>query len=752
MPSAMIEMEEADEPPDKNKDTILTIVDDQKSFDAAAVDIPSVLEYFRTSREGLTSEEAERRLHQYGRNELEKVSVNPVLKFLLYLWNPFSWSMETALLLALILSDFGDAALIFTLLMVNASIGYWEEASSSDAVAVLQSQLAPVCLPKRDGNWVEIPAGDLVPGDVVKLSIGKVVPADCKLLDGDPVTIDQSGLTGESLPVTKYPGEEVYSGSMVKSGEIDAVVYATGAKTFFGKAAGLVQATEEQGHFQAVLKKIGYFCISFIIVWVAIELIVQFGVRQKPCLGVGEGQCSTLSNTLVLIVGGIPVAMPTVLSVTMAIGAASLAKKEAVVTRLTAIEELAGMDILCSDKTGTLTLNQLQVSDPICLGGASPHDVLMYAGLASQSVVHDAIDEAILAAQESPIPERYQAKQFIPFDPVSKKTEATIFDEETNVTFKVRKGAPQVILQASSNSEVVEEGMRQIEELASRGYRALGVAVCHDERYWITLGLIPLFDPPRHDTADTIAHAQELGIQVKMITGDQLAIAKETARLLRMGDCIYDAKELSSSEEAATLIEKADGFAGVFPEDKHKVVTTLQREMPNSPHHVVGMTGDGVNDAPALKKADIGIAVADATDAARAASDIVLLSPGLGVIISAILCSRKIFQRMQSYSIYSISTTIRIVLTFGLLTVVFDYEFLPLVIAVMAILNDGAVLTISTDNVTPSQSPDRWDLKSVFIMSSVFAVWQCISSLLLFVLVKYTTAFEMMGLMFLNDV
>eukprot|EP01094_Clydonella_sp_ATCC50884_P029853 TRINITY_DN950_c0_g1_i5.p1 TRINITY_DN950_c0_g1~~TRINITY_DN950_c0_g1_i5.p1 ORF type:complete len:947 (+),score=188.27 TRINITY_DN950_c0_g1_i5:51-2891(+) len=722
----------------------------------ASAEFAAVYEYLHTSERGLSSEDAHDRLALYGPNALPSESESRILKFLSFLWNPLSWAMEVAFLMAVVLTDAVDAFLILFLLLLNACIGYYEEHSSGEAVKALQAQLEAQCTVRRDNQWTELPARDLVPGDIVKLHIGGVVPADCKMLPGDSMSVDESSLTGESLPVKKCTGDELKSGCMVKVGGCDAVVFATGSNTYFGKAAKLVQGTEGSGHFQKVLKRIGYGCIVLIVIFVVLELIVQFGVRRKPCTGVLEGQCTSLSNTLVLIVGGIPVAMPTVLSVTMAIGAAYLAKEKALVTRLTAIEELAGMDVLCSDKTGTLTLNELSVTEPIPLAeGITPEEVLRVAVLASQSEFHDPMDHAILNANPTLTEATngsYTLYHFTPFDPVSKRTVARVAETGGGETkqFRACKGAPWVILDQSSNKDVVAAGYEHIEALGAKGYRALGVCKSENldgEDTWITLGLIPLFDPPRVDTEETIRRATELGIRVKMITGDHLTIAKETCRMLKMGDNVLAGSALieTSEKDRFALCESTDGFAGVFPEHKYEIVKILQQKQ-GSVQHVVGMTGDGVNDAPALAKADIGIAVADATDAARGASDIVLLSPGLGVIINAIIASRKIFQRMRNYAIYSIASTVRIVLTFGLLTLIFDYMFPTLVIAIMAILNDGAVLTISKDAVKPSPTPDHWNLRRIFFTSFALGLWNTAASLLLFCLVQYTLVFQVFSM------
>eukprot|EP01087_Luapelamoeba_hula_P015695 TRINITY_DN4717_c0_g2_i1.p1 TRINITY_DN4717_c0_g2~~TRINITY_DN4717_c0_g2_i1.p1 ORF type:complete len:1067 (+),score=193.16 TRINITY_DN4717_c0_g2_i1:51-3203(+) len=731
-----------------------------KFFKTASIE--AVLEHLQTTEKGLTNEDVELRLKQYGENKLPEHNVNPVIKFLLFFWNPLSWTMEIAATLSIILGDYVDFLLISGLLLLNACIGFYEEHSSANAMEALKNQLAPTALCLRDGEYTETPAFQLVPGDIVRLGLGDVIPADLKLLaNGDGMKIDQSSLTGESLPVSKYPGDELFAGSSVKQGEMNAVVYATGVHTFFGKAANLVSTTESHGHFQTVLKQIGLFCIIFIAICVALELLIQFPARQKPCTGLSwepGKRCPTMDNILVLIVGGIPIAMPTVLSVTMAMGAAKLAEKQAIVARLTAIEELAGMDVLCSDKTGTLTLNKLTLSEPIVVDqhhDVTPETVKLHAALAAQRVNADAIDFAVtesLGENKHVIEDEYELIKLVPFDPVSKRSTATLKRKSDGKVFKTCKGAPQVLLKSVVNRDEIGELVdAKIEEFASRGFRTLGVGYCdepnleekkkgeeggdHDGEEWYYEGIIPLYDPPRHDTKEVIEKVKHYGIMVKMITGDQTAIARETCRQLGLASNILTPDKLEQAEREGNtrMVETTDGFAQVFPEHKYNIVAGLQRL-----NHIVGMTGDGVNDAPALKKADIGIAVADATDAARAASDIVLVSPGLGVIVDAIFGSRKIFQRMRNYVLYSVSATVRVCVTFTILTIAFDFYFPTIVIAIMAILNDGTILTISKDRVSPSPEPDHWNLPKIFIFAMVLGTYMVAETIVLFCIVRET--------------
>ena len=579
-------------------------------------------------------------------------------------------------------------------------------------------------------RWRSInpPARELVPGDVILVRLGDIVPADARLLDGDPVEVDQSALTGESLPATHKPGEAVFSGSIIRTGEIDALVYATGKDTYFGKTAQLVQEAQTASHFQRAVLKIGNYLIILAVILVVVIITVAL-FRGDPML-------TTLQFALVLTVAAIPVAMPTVLSVTMAVGARSLAKKEAIVSRLAAIEELAGVDVLCADKTGTLTQNKLTLGDPFNVDGIPAGQVILNAALASRVDNQDTIDLAVLGAlTDHKVLDDYQVLHFQPFDPVHKRTEATVKDTDGKV-FKVTKGAPQVILALAANAGEVKPAVEKtINEFAARGFRSLGVARADQEGQWQFLGVLPLFDPPREEATATIATARAMGVKVKMVTGDALAIAQETAKKLGMGANILDASGFGDTkhhetEQLAESIEKADGFAQVFPEHKFHIIDVLQKR-----GHIVGMTGDGVNDAPALKKADCGIAVSGATDAARAAADIVLMTTGLTVIIDAIKESRKIFQRMNSYAIYRITETLRVLLFMTLSILVFNfYPVTAVMIVMLALLNDGAILSIAYDNVHYNDKPEAWNMHMVLGVATVLGVIGVISAFGLFYL------------------
>lgn len=668
------------------------------------------------SEEGLSEAEAAKRLTQYGRNELKEKKVNPFLKFLSYFWGPIPWMIEIAVILSGTVRHWPDFFIILVLLFANALVGFWEEYKAADAIAALKAQLAVKARVKRDGKWSTPSAPELVPGDVIRLRSGDIVPADARLLVGDPIEVDQSALTGESLPVEKNPAESVFSGSIVRQGEIEALVYATGTRTYFGKTAQLVQEAHTVSHFQKAVLKIGNYLIILAAVMVATIIAVAI-FRGDPIL-------TTLQFSLVLTVAAIPVAMPTVLSVTMAVGARLLAKKKAIVSRLVAIEELAGVDMLCADKTGTLTQNKLTLGDPFSVNSISAELVIFNAALASCAENNDTIDLAIIGGlKNKEAMKGYQIAHFQPFDAVHKRTEATVKGQDGK-QFKVTKGAPQVILALSANADQVKEPvMKAVNEFAARGFRSLGVARAEGDGGWQFLGILPLFDPPREDAKETVVTAEQMGVKIKMVTGDQLAIAKETAQKLGLGTNIFDAASLGDSKhqestETSESIEKADGFAQVFPEHKFHIVDVLQKR-----GHMVGMTGDGVNDAPALKKADCGIAVSDATDAARAAASIVLMDPGLSIIIDAIKESRNIFQRMNSYAIYRIAETLRVLLFMTMAILFFNfYPLTAVMIVMLALLNDGAILSIAYDNVHYRNHPEAWNMRVVLGIASVLGI------------------------------
>ena len=693
--------------------------------------VNDLLDKLDSSFEGLTAATAEKRLKEFGFNEIIEKKVNPVLNFLSYFWGPIPVMIEIAAILSLLIRHYTDFFIILVLLLMNILISFWHNSKASNAIEMLKKKLSPYARVKRDNNWKTIPSRELVIGDVIRLRLGDIVPADVKIIDGDYLECDESALTGESMSVIKKLWDPAYSGSVVVRGECNAVVTATASNTYFGKTAKLVEQKDTKSHFEKAVIRIGNFLIVMALLLVAIIIIVSL-FRHDNLL-------ETLRFAMILTVASIPVALPAVLTITMAIGAIKLTKSGAIVSKLASIEELAGMDILCSDKTGTLTKNQLTIGEPLPTGGFDADEVILYAALASKKEDNDQIDNAILSKlnENKVLKENiksFKKLKFTPFDPVIKRAEAIVQDRSGN-TIKITKGATQVIIElCKDESNNGKDYDKKINEFAKMGYRVIGVASSYNEKRWILIGFIPLYDPPRDDAKQTIKEAQEAGIDVKMITGDNLAIARQISSKLGLKSNILPSKNIKDKDSRIVEeeIEKADGFAEVFPEHKFMIVKEFQKL-----NHIVGMTGDGVNDAPALKKADCGIAVAGATDAAKSAASIVLTEAGISTIIDALKESRKIFQRMKSYSIYRIAETVRVLFFIALSILAFNfYPVTAVMIVLLALLNDAPIIAIATDYVNYSKNPERWDMRTVLGLGSLLGIIGVFSSFFIFYLGK----------------
>ncbi|MCB2192401.1 MAG: plasma-membrane proton-efflux P-type ATPase [Deltaproteobacteria bacterium] len=705
------------------------ILEDQE---AETLGLEQAFERLGSGRQGLAPQEAAKRLQQVGPNTIQEQKKSPLLKLLGYFWGPIPWMIEAAAVLSLIVRHWSDMIIICVMLVFNAAVGFWQEHKADSALEALKGELALKARVRRGGQWQEIPAEDLVPGDVVRLRAGDILPADLKLFEGEYLSVDQSALTGESLPVDKAEGDVAYSGSVAKQGEMQALVIATGDKTKFAKTVKLVESAEAPSHFQKAVLTIGDYLI-YVSLGLATALVLTQLVRGDSALGVFQ-------FVLILVVASIPVAMPAVLSLTMALGALALAKEKAIVSRLQSIEEIAGIDILCSDKTGTLTKNQLTLGEPVVFAAADTQDLILAACLASKEENRDAIDDAVLGGlTDKGALKGFEQESFTPFDPVSKRTEALLKGDGGE--FKCSKGAPQVIADLCGlEGEERRRAQEAVDASAAKGYRTLGVARTGPEGNWRFMGLLPLYDPPRGDSAETIEQATRHGIDVKMVTGDNQAIAREIARQLGMKPNIQVAEELfgdgvdpvNPPPGLGQKVEEAEGYAQVFPEHKFGIVKMLQRR-----NHLVAMTGDGVNDAPALKQADVGVAVSGATNAARAAASLVLTAPGLSVIIRAVEEARKIFERMNSYAIYRITETIRIMFFVVLAMLVFNiYPITTVLVILLALLNDLPIMTIAYDNTWLDPQPVRWEMRRVLTVSTVLGLIGVVETFLLLVIAR----------------
>ncbi len=747
-----------------------------------------VLKQLNTNiKTGLSDGEAKERLKKYGTNEIPEKEETLLHRVLRRFWGPIPWMIELAAILSAAVQKWEDFGIITTLLFVNAAIDLWQESKALSALSVLKQKLAKKATVLRDGAFTLIDAKNLVPGDIIKIKIGEILPADIKLLEGEYIQIDQSALTGESLPVTKHNGDTAFANSVAKQGEMLSVVTLTGLNTYFGKTVSLVARAEkeEKSHFQKMVVKVGNYLIFTTLIMVILIILTAL-YRHEDMINI-------LRFALVLTVAAIPVALPAVLTVTMAVGAINLSKKQAIVSRLASIEELAGIDILCSDKTGTLTQNRMTVDEPVSYQGIGVDDLMLYAALASKEENSDPIEVPLFEyLRKNNLYEKlkcYKTEKFIPFDPVHKRTEVVVVKDEEKLI--ITKGAPQVILKKSSDDVDGEKVKKAINDFADKGYRTLAVGLKQEkDKYFRFAGIIPLFDPPREDAAQTIKEAGQLGLNVKMVTGDNVSIAKQISNQLGLNPNVLEADELKSGEsmrflkmseilartiheqinpalpeekvkqmarevskefssvideedaaepkskkynkEIIRIIEGAGGFAQVFPEDKYTIVEELQKG-----NHIVGMTGDGVNDAPALKKADAGIAVAGATDAARAAADLVLMAPGISVIIDAIKQARIIFERMNSYAIYRIAETIRVIFFMTLSILIFNfYPVTPIMIIILALLNDIPIITIAYDWTKLDPFPVKWNNRELFGLSTLLGIAGVISSFLIFYLLE----------------
>jgi H+-transporting ATPase len=627
--------------------------------------------------------------------------------------------LEAAIALELILGKYPEAAVIAALLVFNAVVGAVQERRSQDALAVLKQRLRITARALRDGAWTEVIAEELVPGDVVHLRMGDMVPADVLLAEGD-VALDQSSLTGESLPVAAGQGQTAYAGTTVKHGEATGEVAATGAQTKFGKTAELVRLAKTGSHLEQVVMGI----VRYLVVIDAVIAAAVLAVALVTGVSAGE----VVPFALILMVASVPVALPATFTIATALGAQGLARQGVLVTRLAAVEEAAALDVFCSDKTGTITENRLSVATVVAYPPATEGDVLAAAATASDPATQDPIDLAVLAeaaargvSQGSP-----ERLGFVPFDSATKRSEATY--RVDGRVLRAVKGAPHAVVALCREGATTME--QDVAGLAAQGHRVLAVATGTGESLRMA-GLIALHDPPRADSPALIARLRAAGIRMIMVTGDGLATARAVAAGVGLGERACGPERLRSGPQATpeAAVADCDVIAEVLPEDKFALVEALQRG-----GHITGMTGDGVNDAPALKQAEVGVAVANATDVAKAAASMILTEPGLGNIVAAIEESRRIYQRMLTYTLAKIIKTINIVLFLSLgFVATRTFVVTPLLIVLMLFANDFVTMSIATDRVVPSPKPDKWNIRTLVAASAVigalivvlsFGVWR----------------------------
>jgi H+-transporting ATPase len=672
------------------------------------------LQRLETSRNGLTQSEAIKRLAMFGYNEIAEKKKDPVLEFLLRYWGPMPWLLELAMALSFLLRHYLEGAIIFVLLTVNAVIGHLHSRGSQKAVELLKKKLAIRAKALRDGEWAKREAREIVPGDIIAVGLGDIVPADAQIVSGD-LSVDASALTGESLPVEIRESDIIYSSAVVRRGEAKCVVVNTGAHTYFGKTAELVKIARPKSHQEAVMmamvKYMMYFGIS------ALVLVLAYGLIAN----LHEHVVTVLTLAVIFLMGAVPVALPAVLTIVQAVGAMELAGKGVLVTRLDSIEDAASIDVLCFDKTGTITQNRLSVAEAVPFSGYRKEDVVVTAALASQREGMDLIDGAVLEYAETARVDLkpFHQLSFRPFDPSTRRTEAAV--EVEGKRFKFVKGAAQIVMSLcrDMDRETREKANGVIREFSRSGYRTIAVARSEGDgpEAFKFAGLLAMADPPRPESKSMIEQARQLGIKPMMLTGDNMAIAKETAAQVGIGSAVIrmaDIQGLSEAEQGK-IVGACNGFAEIYPEDKYRIVKLLQ-----SGGHMVGMTGDGVNDAPALKQAEMGIAVSNATDVAKASASVVLTEPGISVIINAVTISRQTYQRMLTWVLNKVTKVIEFV---GLITLSFfwlhDIVLSLLGMSLLVFANDFVTMSLATDRVTSTPNPNIWNVRNITLASLV---------------------------------
>lgn len=710
-------------------------VNERKEFDDLRnIDTESTIKLFKSDLTfGLKQTEVENHLKQYGYNEVLEKKANPLLRFLTKFWGLTAWMLELIIIISWFLHKETDAFIVIGLLVFNAIIGFVQEQNAANAVEALKRKLQVNARVLRDGVWKTLAARELVPGDIIRIRIGDFVPADVKIIQGE-IGIDQSALTGESIEAEKKPKEIVYSGSIVTRGEATGIVVLTGINTYFGRTIQLVQIARPKLHIEEIISKVVKWLLIIVLVLLSIAFAVSF------LQGKGINSLEILPLMLVLLLGAIPVALPAMFTVSMALGSLELVKQGVLVTRLSAPDDAAGMDILCVDKTGTITMNKLTVAKLLPTNGYSENDVLLCGALASQEANNDSIDMAFInsARRKNILDSSFIKKAFTPFDPKTRRTESII--KKGKEEFQVMKGSFDVIAQVCGLDEKSKVSLEaRVSEFAKKGYRTLAVSKAKIKNRPELVGLVALYDPPRPDSQKLINELRNLGVSVKMLTGDALPIAQEIGRGVGIGDRIVNVselKELTKSDQvkAAELAEKSNGFAEVYPEDKYLIVKDFQTK-----GHIIGMTGDGVNDSPALKQAEVGIAVSNASDVAKGAASIVLTEEGLCNILGTIKIGRMMFQRINTWILNKISRTILktcfVVFAFIIMG---KYVISASAMLIMIFMTDFVKISLSTDNVRWSKKPAIWDINGLVKVAVVLGLIMFVEAFcLLFIGLNY---------------
>lgn len=674
--------------------------------------LEDTFKFLEVSPDGLSESEARQRREVFGFNEIAEKKQNPLIEFVLRYWGPMPWLLELAMALSFVLRHHLEGVIIFVLLTMNAVIGHMLSRSSQQAVELLKKKLAVKARVLRNGEWAIKEAREIVPGDIILVKLGDIVPADAKIAKGD-LSVDQSALTGESLPAEIRGAGIIYSGSVVRRGEAQCIVVNTGAHTYFGKTAELVKIAKPKSHQEevmlAVVKYMMYLGMAASILVSLYALIMKI-----PLVWV-------LTFAVIFLMGAVPVALPAVLTIVQSVGATELSRKGVLVTRLDSIEDAASIDVLCLDKTGTITQNRLSVTDSVPFSRYKKEDVIAIAAVGSKEEGMDMIDLAVIEYAKSVNAglNGYRQVSYTPFNPALKRTEAIV--EAGGDRFRVVKGAAQIVMSLCNgiNKETLNEANKTIDELSRKGYRTIAVArsKANDLENLDLAGLLSLTDPPRPDSRRMIEEAKGLGIKPMMLTGDNVAIAREIASQVGIGGKIIRPADIEglSEDEQVRLVGESNGIAEIYPEDKYRIVKLLQ-----SRGHIVGMTGDGVNDAPALKQAEMGIAVSSATDVAKASASVVLTEPGISVIIDALKISRKIYQRMLTWVINKVTKVMEFV---GVLTVGFfwlhDIVLSLLGMSLLVFANDFVTMSLATDNVKHTPNPNIWNVKNIALASLV---------------------------------